>query len=262
MQPLSICKMCGKESELQKSHIFPRSYFRKLKSGNGQLLKVAVDDESLPEKSNLDPKELLFCWKCEQLLSENYEKYGTRILNNRKFATVNKDYVAFKNFKYKDFYLYLISIIWRASISSLETFKHVSFPQKHNDFLKRCLLERTIKINTTLRLDHFIKISVIRIIDPTNEIDDSFIKNIMINLNFERGSTPGVGVMYYFMADGFLIVYHFTGETDIHKLRVEKNRAQLRNLPNIKIPRVDFRQLNQISTAFSSIANKIIEHNV
>ncbi len=252
--------MCGKESELQKSHIFPRSYFRKLKAGNGQLLKVVIDDDSQPEKSNLDPKEPLFCRACEQFLSEKYEQYGTRILTNRKFATVKKDYVEFRSFRYKDFYLYLISIIWRASISSLDTFKHISFPEKHNNFLKQCLLEGKIKINTTLKLDHFIKISVIRIIDSKNEIDDIVIRKTMMNLNFEKGSTSDVGMIYYFMADGFLVAYHFTGEEDIHKLRVEKNRAQLRNLPNIKIPRVDFRQLSQIRSAFSSVTNKISEY--
>lgn len=255
------CRMCNDIKPLQKSHIIPRSYFKSLKGKSGQMFSVTVDGSSKAKLTNSDPKERLLCRECEQYLSKNFERYGTRLLKDRRKVKRSKDCVVFDNFRFKEFYLYLISIFWRASISGLPRYKHINLGKEINNLLCYCLRWNTIKIQTSLRLDHFFKISLIRIVDKTGQLDDESIKKTMVDLNFERGNNIDDGMLYYFMVDGFLIVYHFSPEKDIHKVRTKKNFAQISNNNRLCVPISDFRNFKQLANCFSSLTKQAIEHN-
>lgn len=251
--------MCGCCSELQLSHIIPRSYFNSLKKGtskhSGQLVVVSSDEKVKPELTNADPKEKLLCQVCEELLNKNYEQYGTRLLKDHKNVKRQKNYVLIKSFQYKKFYLYLISILWRASVSS-ETYPHVNLGKKIDALVGNLLINNTLKIQTSFRMDHFIRISLIRLTDFSNQLDDSLIKKVLVNIGLETGEHAEDGFVFYFMVDGFLITYYFSIEEDIHAQRTRKYFAQLRNASSIKVPIRDIREFKQISDGFSSISSK------
>lgn len=255
MESKNNCEMCRSSEPLQKSHILPRSYFKGLKKGSGQLYEVKASENSETRLTNADPKEELLCSDCEQFLSNNYEKYGTRLLKNSKIK-LGKDYVTFKSFRYKEFYLYLISILWRASISNLERYKHIDLGDSINDLLCHCVKNNRMKINTSLRLDHFFKVSVIRLKDASNNLDDLTLRKVMFDLNVEFGERPEDGILYYFSVDGFLVIYHFSPEEDIHKVRTKKNFAQLANRHNMKVPIKDISNFKQIVDGFNAIQSK------
>lgn len=253
---MNSCKMCGEKENIRKSHIIPRSYFKSIKLNNGQLVKVTVDDTTSVSITNGNPTEFLLCSKCEQFISVEYEKYGTRLFKDSKNTKKTKSYITFNGFKYKQFYLHLISILWRASISSLPEFESVKLPTELNDMLRQLLLNKTIKINTSYRLDHFIKISVLRIIDSTKSIDDKLIKSILLNINIDRSSSDKSNLSYYFMIDGFLVIYYMGIESDPHTIRTKKNYGQLRDRDQILIPKEEISNLKQISDAFNMLIEK------
>jgi len=262
-QPSNLpkCHLCDSSSELQESHIIPRSYFKNLKGKSGQLFSVSTNELIEAKLANADPKEELLCWDCEQFLSKNFEQYGTRLFKDHKKVKRTKEVVVFNQFKFKEFYLFLISILWRASISNLPRYDHVELGDQINNLLKHCLKQKKIKIQTSLRLDHFFKISVIRIVDKTKQLTDNDIKKTMFDLNYERGSSVDDGMLWYFMVDGFLILYHFSHEKDLHTVRTKRNFAQITNKQRLVVPISDISNFSQLSKGFSSITKQLIEYN-
>jgi hypothetical protein len=258
---LSNCHLCDSPSELQESHIIPRSYFKSLKGKSGQLFSASTDELMKAKLTNADPKEELLCWDCEQFISRNFEQYGTRLFKDHRRTKKTKNVVVFNQFRFKDFYLFLISILWRASISSLPRYEHVKLGDQINNLLKHCLKQRKIKIQTSLGLDHFFKISVIRIIDKTKQLTDNEIKKTMFDINYEKGSSVDDGMLWYFMVDGFLIVYHFSPEKDIHAVRTKTNYAQITNKQRLVVPILDISNFSQLSDGFSSLTKQAVEYN-
>lgn len=261
MKGTRSCSLCGSKSELQRSHIIPRSYFKSLKGKSGQLFMVSSDESVKAQLINADPKERLLCRDCEQHICIKYERYGTRLLKDKSKAKRSKDFVVFEQFRFKEFYLYLISIFWRVSISSLPRYAHIELGEELNNLLQYCLKENTIKIKTSLRLDHFFRISVIRIVDKSGQLDDLSIKKTMFDFNFERGDTPEKGLLYYFVVDGFLIIYRFSPEEDIHEVRTKRNYAQITNKQRLLVPISDITNFKQLIDGFNSLTTQAVEHN-
>lgn len=253
-----LCRLCISHKELKKSHVIPRSYFRSLKAGSGQLLKVTCEEDTKVLFGNYDPKEYLLCNECEQFLSARYEAYGTRALKPGPLTKETAQYVELRGFRFKEFYLYLISILWRASISSI--FRAVSFPDNLNELMRQSIKNETIKIDTSLRLEHFIKISLLRLTDTTSQIDDYKIRRIIFEPMIEKGNSIEDGIVYYFVIDGFLIIYHLNASTDIHKLRTSFNRAQITNRNSLKIPKENIWDLT-IGNSLRTAIEKVILHN-
>jgi len=260
---LSTCHLCSLERELRDSHIIPRSYFRNLKDNEGQLFVVnrSLDSGLVNSKlSNADPKEKLLCWECEQYINCNFEQYGTRLFKNHKKVKRAKDIVIFNEFRFKEFYLFLISILWRVSISSLPRYKHIDLGQSINDLFRYCIKENQIQFHSSFRLDHFIRISVIRVIDNSNRIDDKILKKIFFDFNYEKGELASEGMIWYFMVDAFLIIYNFSPEDDISKVRTNRVFAQITDKQTLRVPISDISNFKQLVDGLNSISKQTIEY--
>ncbi|MEZ8393695.1 hypothetical protein AB4252_06835 [Vibrio cyclitrophicus] len=256
------CKLCGEDSALQKSHIIPKSYLRGLKKGCGQLVSVVCDETTAPKKINSDPKEKLLCRNCEQFLSDNYEKYGTRLFTSSRGVKKARNYVEFNGFKYTEYYLFLISILWRASVSSLDEFSSVQLQEQFESILASSIKNKSIKLQTSLRLDHFIRISVLRVVDSKNGISDDVLRSVLLHFGVEHGETAQDGMVYYFMISGFLICYFFSVGKDIHDVRAKRIGGQLVNRTQIKIPKVELSDLKQVHDGFKVVHEKAQSHTL
>jgi hypothetical protein len=261
LSDLSICHLCDSPNELQESHIIPRSYFKSLKGKSGQLFSVSTDDSVEARLSNADPKEELLCWDCEQFLSRNFEQYGTRLFKDHRNVKKTKDVVVFNQFRFKEFYLFLISILWRASISNLPKYEHIELDDQINNLLRHCIKQKKLKIHTSLRLDHFFKVSVIRIVDKTKQLTDNEIKKTLFDISYEKGDSADDGMLWYFLVDGFLITYHLSAEKDMHALKTRRNYAQITNKQRLVVPISDISNFSQISSGFASITKQAVEYN-
>ncbi|MGL5525552.1 MAG: hypothetical protein ACRDCY_17530 [Aeromonas veronii] len=249
MSPIKMCRLCEAEKELQLSHIIPRSLIKRRKL-NGQTIRFTVGEGA--KKENYDPKEFLLCHECEQYISNEFEYYGIDLLRNRSNVKKVEGGIIFNNFNYSKFYLFLTSILWRASISTIPIFKHIDLRSELNDLIRSCILKNTLKIQTSIRLSHIVKISILRVVDKNDDIND-LLKGVLFNLNYECSQNQ---IDYYFMVDGFLIIYNLTLHKDIHELRCDRIYAQLKNTRQLFVPTCDFRNFPQIYNAFSSMADE------
>lgn len=252
------CKLCGEPKPLQRSHIIPRSYYRRLKKGSGgQLVKITNDEESLPVISNSDPKDRLLCQDCERFFDKYYEKLGTQLFKPRPSTVVMSDYIKIKKFKYREIFLYFVSILWRASSSRLPQYQGIDLGD-FGENMRHCLRERSLSINSSVRLDHFLKICVIRVVDKSGTLPDGVIKKCLMDMNLERGNALHDGMMYFFMVDGFLVCYLLKVERDFELQKGVKYLSQLLDRSTIRIQKVDFRELRQLSEMFATASRKFL----
>ncbi|TCT43828.1 hypothetical protein EDB29_101636 [Vibrio crassostreae] len=217
---MDICRLCNNEADLQRSHIVPNSIFKSVKAGESQL--YVFEEHTRPIYRNVDPKERLFCRGCEQFLSSSYEQYGAALTRNPKNVLKHKECIEFKEFNYKKWYLYYLSILWRSSISSLEEFSGIEL----GDFdavLRQCVLGNNLHLGDSLSLDDFLVITMFRVIDKSSRIEDSAIKNIMLS-PVRRDDCDDI--LFFFMANGFLIQYRL-------------NKVHIEQLRHINVRRAD-----------------------
>lgn len=247
-----ICKLCLKEGELQQSHIIPRSYFKRMKKDHGKIMVIQEGKKSII--GNFDPKEPMLCRDCEQFLSISYEHYGIRVLRDHKNFRKNSNHIVIASFQYERFYLYLISILWRASIAKHMHYDTVQGSDNLDDLLRYCIAQEKIRINklSGLRLDHFIKISVFRIVDSTGNISDEIIKVLLSNFTQRRSDTFR-GVMWYFIVEGFIIFYNFCVGKDLHEIRTMTFLSQLTKGSHQKIMKAEITQSKILTDLFNSI---------
>ncbi|KIP65161.1 hypothetical protein SN13_23340 [Vibrio alginolyticus] len=251
---MKTCRLCKNSAELKNSHIFPRSIYKNLKKGSGQLLNISVDKPLETKPSNSNPTELLLCGDCEQFLNKNYEGYGTRLLKQPKQFKAIKDGLIIKKFKFNKFYLYLISILWRASESTLPEFSTVDLGAKFNEYLRYCVLKQSTKLSSTVKLEHFIRISMVKLVDPSLEISPETMRQFLMYVTKEVGESPKEPILYYFVVDGFLIIYHLCVYNDIHEQRTQHIAAQLTNSYKVFVPKVDYRTFKFLNQAFGAIS--------
>ncbi|WP_205956867.1 hypothetical protein [Pantoea stewartii] len=247
-----MCKLCLAESDLQQSHVIPRSYFKRLKKENGKI--VVFEDGIKSLVGNFDPKEPMLCRNCEQFLSINYEQYGIRVLRDHKNFRKNADHIIIGSFQYERFYLYLLSILWRASIAKDAYYDTVQGTESLDDLFRHCIAEKKLRINklSGLRLDHFIKVSVFRIVDSTFHISDEIIKDILSNF-VQKISETHKGITWYFIVEGFIIYYNFFIGKDFHEARATKFLSQLKKGSHQKILKVEITQSKTLIDLFNSM---------
>lgn len=144
----STCKLCGNETEkFPKSHIIPDFMYKSLKNEKSQILRLHMP-ENKPKKPiftgfyDLD----LLCAACETKMSK-LESYAEKVLYGssnipmpKALPTSNPVLQEVTEIDYKTFKLFLLSILWRASKSTHEFFKHVDLGVKHEQALKNMLL--------------------------------------------------------------------------------------------------------------------------
>ena len=258
---ISKCFLCGQEKELQESHIFPRSYLKYLKDGEPQLWEIPIDQDSVPFLSNLNPTEPLLCFDCEQKISTSYESYGTQIFRKRINIEKNKDYVKIKNFKYTEFYLFLISILWRASISSIDRYKHIRLTDKFNEIIPSCLNKKSLRINPSIKLDHIIRPFIFRVKDFSYQLEDDLIRKLFLDLNLRKAQSPYDAGDYIWFIEGFFVILKVIRPNDIHDLRARKYVNQMQNKTYIKIPFIDIINIPEVANSIITAQKKLKESN-
>jgi hypothetical protein len=202
----ATCKLCGKEKDLLWSHIIPKSFAKRMKSGAPQVVELTLSNAITASKSNADYKERLLCEECELHIKVRYEDFGTVYLYKKTGASENRDHIIIPRFLYKTYYLFIISIIWRASVSNLEIYNAAKAIHSLEPYLRHCIKNDTLYIgHPGRRLDEFIKVAIARIIDSKNQIKQETLDRLLFSLSAEHGEDAYEGIHYYMVLDGFLI---------------------------------------------------------
>lgn len=162
------CRLCLEDKDLRKeSSIIPNSmysqvkgeegYYRKLK---GNTLKEYRSGKTLKEFRTGEYESDILCAECENdILNKRYEDYSLKVLQvikgrlksfkdieieqykNKRDMTGKR----IKNIDYSKFKLFLLSILWRASIAKRGLWTQVKLGKKHEEIIRKMLLEQDPK---------------------------------------------------------------------------------------------------------------------
>lgn len=121
------CHLCHNERELRDSHIIPEFLYR---PGYDEKHRMEVLDQTTP-KARIIQKGLrqeLLCEECENLLANSYEDYFSSLWYLQGTLPDSSDGSDWqlRSLDYTQFKLFHLSVLWRASISTLPPFAQVS----------------------------------------------------------------------------------------------------------------------------------------
>lgn len=113
-----VCKLCSNQRELCYSHIIPEFMYKALYSNNHKFNGIQPDGSVSKLQKGL--REYLLCADCEGKLNK-YETYSS-ILFRRLIKENFKGEVLCESIDYKQLKLFLLSILWRAGVTTVPTF--------------------------------------------------------------------------------------------------------------------------------------------
>jgi hypothetical protein len=152
-----ICKLCDKEKDLiKKSHIIPEFMYQYLFDEKHKFI-LTPSSELIKENPKTqfrptgDYEGGILCGTCDNELIGSYETYASKTIYSKEklpddiaFRVTNyhnkvgQSWSQCENVDYKKFKLFLLSILWRASISTRPLFSEVDLGV-HENKLKEML---------------------------------------------------------------------------------------------------------------------------
>ncbi len=124
---MDTCRLCQKEKELRYSHVIPEFIYAPLYDENKHQFHMLSSLKARgPVKLQKGLREYLLCSECETELSKN-ERYVSLIFSGQLTvsSTRNGKLVFLEGLDYTKFRLFGLSVLWRASVSSLDFFSQV-----------------------------------------------------------------------------------------------------------------------------------------
>jgi hypothetical protein len=149
-----ICKLCLIEKPLIKAHIIPNFLYKEIFNKEHFLYKV--DANSLNEFKKLHTGYFdrnIICKECDGKIISSYEHYASQVVFHssiEKNAVLRdqedgiKDYY-FASIDYTKFKLFLLSMIWKASVSNINYCKKVNLGSIHEEEIRLMLLNSNPK---------------------------------------------------------------------------------------------------------------------
>jgi len=160
---MAICRLCKEDKTLiEKSHIIPDFLYKELYDQNHRIKKFNAKGfvMGMSKISKLPTGEYeggLLCKECDGVVLGKYETYLGKILANsempkdqkpicRKITNENGvEILEIHNIDYKLFKLSLLTMLWRSSISTRNTYKEVSLGPNEEKIRKQLINENPLK---------------------------------------------------------------------------------------------------------------------
>ncbi len=137
--PTSVCALCRCAGELKKSHIIPNSFFKVMKK-DGKLVRFDFDEGSAVRLSIESWWEHLLCADCEERFSALETRWVPRLRHAGEALAQGRESVEIADFDYQSLRSFLLSILWRAAVSSLEAFEQILLTRLDQEQLRAALL--------------------------------------------------------------------------------------------------------------------------
>lgn len=127
---------------LVDSHIIPNFQFKGLKKVEGHFYELSTDHNVPERKQQRGFTERLLCAECDNQRLQKNEDYFARVWSRGPLPEPHQHgrFLIFRNHDYRRCKNFLLSILWRMSVSSLDIFKEVSLGRKHEEVLRTGLL--------------------------------------------------------------------------------------------------------------------------
>lgn len=148
---VGLCKLCLKQKELCKeSHIIPRFLYKFLTGENNEL--VYLDKNRAQSKYNSEYEGGILCPDCDSGLIGKLEYYASKFIHGelpnagkaRQERKDGRDLLIRENdpsYDYRRFKLFLLSILWRSSISSRPFFQRLKLSPEVEEDLRQKILK-------------------------------------------------------------------------------------------------------------------------
>lgn len=162
-----VCSLCNTEQRLVKAHIIPESFYKELYDSGHKFNEIKDQnlDRLTRRSSGLYDTEIL-CQKCDNELSRKYDDYGAKVfwgyhnlkLEIRDYFDSNDPRVRWRVVKNVDVVrlkIFLLSILWRASLSKLDFFKSVDLGSHHSSKLKDIITKGVSTDDYSILLIHY-----------------------------------------------------------------------------------------------------------
>lgn len=137
----ALCRLCGASTTLRRSHVIPEFIYQPMYDEKHRFFALDKREAWRAKPVQKGLSERMLCDRCERFFSK-FEKYAAEVMSGRSSATLrqSRDRIWVSGLDYGRFKLFLLSILWRASVSNLEFFKLVSLGP-HEDKIKSMLIE-------------------------------------------------------------------------------------------------------------------------
>ena len=162
------CRLCLQDKKLIKAHIIPDFLYNGMKAENDKNIFYEVTYDLNRKESRLkkiqtgDFDKNILCEDCDnRIIGGNYERYAKKSMYGKnidpKIAPICKNYIIpnnsteysiCKNIDYGKMKLFLLSILWKASITDRKSFKDVQLGDKHEERLRKLIYENIIPNET------------------------------------------------------------------------------------------------------------------
>lgn len=189
------CALCKEHSFLLSSHIIPHALLRISRGASPQMVLMPTASDKPPRMGSANWTEPLLCEVCERLLNLRYESSGISKLKGKKIQHDSR--FTIQGFEFDRFYLFWLSIFWRAATSRLEHFNTVELSDELLEVCRSAILSGGLNNGIT----DFIRIGVLRLELPT-EFGDS--REVMTN--FVRFDEPDA-IQYVLVVAGLAVVF-------------------------------------------------------
>lgn len=156
------CNLCRKKRSLiKKSHIIPDFFYRQsgIYNENHQVHKINVQEYlktgDIKYARSGDYEGGILCAECDNKIIGKLESYSSKLLygglspneeldcKNYKNPNDGFEYSVCYNVDYARFKLFLLSILWRASISNREIFKEADIKKRHKRRIRKMILKNS-----------------------------------------------------------------------------------------------------------------------
>lgn len=140
---VGCCRLCEQELELCNSHIIPEFFYKPLYDVRHQYLEMNTFDIPSDNKTHQKGlRERLLCADCDNRRLGKLEDYIARVLfgKSRISCRKTKNGIIIENLSYESIRLFQLSMLWRASISSLPEFSDVALGP-HEETIRTMLLK-------------------------------------------------------------------------------------------------------------------------
>lgn len=180
------CQYCGENKQLIKAHIIPASFFKPLRSDNGDVTYLmTVMQGEFPKKSQTGVYDkTILCRVCEDQFAQ-WDEYGFKTLvdgaKQLKPLYDQKKLLAFilPQVDIDQLNRFLLSVLWRASVSSQDFYKQVNLGAYQDK------IQSILENNTVLGNDEYSLL--------ISRFDDQYFGSTMLDPRLEKWD----GVNYY-----------------------------------------------------------------
>ncbi len=137
------CKLCtGEFEKLAESHILAKGFFRSLYPPNDDRALLSSNGKNRPKRIRIgyyDDK--ILCIECDKKLGK-YDEYGIKTFLRKdviSFPDSDEAYLI-KNVNYSKLKIFLMSLLYRASITSMQEFSLINLGEYYEEKLRNMII--------------------------------------------------------------------------------------------------------------------------